>query len=184
MYKFLVLTILPLFVFAQSGILTNIIDGDSAVLKVDNKNIICHLGDLDALEMRVNKKLNQEMKTCKFSQEEFISAGMESFEYAKKILKIGTEYQYTVARLLPNQNPVCYLKIPKGLHVEIYPYFDQLMVSHGFALPYVIYSKDEHKKKLLKIAIEAKKQKKGLWKSHPELLNCLVKQRYSLKSLR
>lgn len=184
MYRFIIFMILPMLVFAKSGVLINIIDGDSAVLKVGDKNIVCQLGDLDALEMRLNKKLKQEMKTCKFSQKEFINAGIESFEYAKKILKIGTEYKYTVARLLPNKNPVCYLNIPKGLHVEIYPYFDQLMVSHGFALPYVIYSKDEHKKRLLKIAKEAKKQKKGLWKSYPELMNCLVKQRYSLRSLR
>ena len=58
MYKFLIIIIFPLFVFAKSAVLSNILDGDSAVFKDGDKNIICHLGDLDALEMRINKKLN------------------------------------------------------------------------------------------------------------------------------
>ena len=184
MYKFILIGLLPLFLFGKSGILTTIVDGDTAILKDGDKNLVCHLGDLDALEMRENSKLKREIKVCKYSKKEFINAGMDSFEYAKKILKIGQTYEYTIPRYLKNRNPVCYLKIPKGLHVEIYPHFDQLMVSKGFALPYVIFSTSEYKKLLLKIAIEAKKQKRGLWKNHSVLMDCLVKQRYSLRSLR
>jgi len=184
MYKFLIIIIFPLFVFAKSAVLSNILDGDSAVFKDGDKNIICHLGDLDALEMRINKKLEEEMKKCSFSKENFITAGQESFNHAQKLLKIGATYEYTVTRVLPNKNLVCSLKIPKGLHVEIHPYFDQLMVSDGFALPYVIYSSKEDKNTLLKIAKGAKVQEKGLWKTHPDLMQCLVEHRYSLRSLR
>lgn len=74
MYKIIITTILPLFLFAQSGVLTTIIDGDSAILKNGNKNTICHLGDLDALEMRVNKKLKREITKYNFLEKDFISA--------------------------------------------------------------------------------------------------------------
>ena len=176
--------LIPFFVYAKSGTLTHIIDGDGVVLKDGDTNVICHLDDLDALEMKINSKLQREMKQCKFSKEEFISAGKLSFEHAKTILKIGKKYEYTVPRYFPSKNPVCYLKIPKGLHVELYPHFDQLMVSHGYALPYVIHSTPKYTKMLLSIAKDAKKQKKGLWKTHPDLMKCLVENRYSLRSLR
>jgi len=176
--------ILPYLLFAKSATLTSIIDGDSVVLKDGKTNVVCHLGDLDALEVRVNSKLKREMRKCKFSKKEFLDAGLLSLNYAKSILKIGTKYEYTIERYFPNKNPVCHLKIPKGLHVELSPYFDKLMISSGFALPYVIYSEPKYSQTLLKLAKEAKKQKKGLWKSHFNLMKCLVEQRYSLRSLR
>jgi len=184
MYKSLILLMLPFLLYAKSGILVTIIDGDSVVLKDGNTNVICHLGDLDALEMRVNNKLKREMKQCKFSKEEFISAGTASFEHAKSILKVGSKYEYSIPRYLPNKNPICYFKLPKGLHVELYPHFDQLMVSRGYALPYVIHSTPKYTKMLLETAKEAKTYKKGLWKTHPDLIQCLVEHRYSLRSLR
>jgi len=184
MYKFLFIMLVPLFVCAKSGILTHIIDGDSVVLKDGVTNVVCHLGDLDTPEIRVNTKLKREMKQCQFSKNEFIGAGNLSLKHAKTILKIGKKYEYTIPRYLPSKNPVCYLKITKGLHIELHPHFDQLMVSHGYALPYIIHSTPKYTKMLLSITKEAKEQKKGLWKTHSDLMQCLVKHRYSLRSLR
>jgi len=69
------------------------------------------------------------------------------------------------------------------LHVEINPTFDEMMVSRGYALPYVINAKPQRAKLLLRVAKDAKEQKLGLWKEHHELMQCLVEHRYSLRSL-
>jgi len=184
MIKLLIILLTPLFIYAKSATLVKIVDGDSAILKDGKTRLMCQLGDLDTPELKLNNKLKREMKYCKFSKEKFISAGKLSFKEAKKILKVGQKYEYTIPRYFPNKNPVCYLKIPKGLHTELYPYFDKLMVSYGFALPYVIYSTPKQSKYLLRAAKEAKRYKKGLWKTHPKLMQCLVEHRYSLRSLR
>lgn len=184
MYKFFIILLLPIIVYAKNAILVSLTDGDTAIFKEGNQNIICHLGDLDAPEMITNNKLKKEMKECHFSEEEFISAGKASFEYAKSIIKINQKYEYTVTRYFANKNPVCTVKIPKGLHVELDPHFDTLMISRGFALPYVIYLDAKQQKLFLESAKEAKAQKRGLWKTHPQLMQCLINHRYSLRSLK
>jgi len=184
MYRFFIFFILPVFLLGESGVLVSLKDGDTAILKDGSKYVVCHLGDLDALEIVINAKLQKEMKQCSFSKDEFIKAGILSYDHAKTILKQGMKYEYTIPRYFPNKSPVCYLKIPKGVRVELYPYFDQIMVANGFALPYVIHSTSEYTKMLLKVAKIAKKQKLGLWKEHPKLMQCLVEHRYSLRSLR
>lgn len=184
MYKFLLVFISPLFLYAQSGVLLRINDGDTAIFKNADTNSVCHLGDIDALEILENDKLKMEMKECPFPKDIFIKAGQLSHDEAKSLLKIGQEYSYEITRYLPNKNPVCYVTLPKGLHVELYPQFDNLMVERGFALPYIIYSDAKKKEILLEYAKEAKIQKKGLWKDYPQLMQCLVEKRYSLRSLR
>ena len=74
--------------------------------------------------------------------------------------------------------------MPKGLHVEINPIFDEAMVSRGYALPYIVNAQPQRAKLLLRLAKDAKKQKLGLWKEHYDLMQCLVEHRYSLRSFR
>ncbi|WP_024954389.1 thermonuclease family protein [Sulfurospirillum arcachonense] len=184
MFKFLFFFIFPLFLYAKSGTLVRIVDADTIILKDGMEFTTCHMGDIDALESVVNKKLKKEIDECGFSKKEFLSAGSLSYEHAKTLLKLERKYDYKIVRYFSNKYPVCKLILPKGLHVELHPNFDEIMVERGFALPYIIHSDETAKKILLKVASEAKIQKRGLWKSHPHIMKCLVKHRYSLRSLR
>lgn len=184
MYKFIILICLPFFLFAQSGKLLHIVDGDTVVLSGKDGDVICHMGELDTPEILLNKKLKKEMKECSFSKEEFLKAGALSYAHAKSLLKVGTTYKYEILRLTRSKNPICKLFIPKGLHIEIRPTFDEMMIARGYGLPYVINAKEESVKLLLKVAKSAKEQKLGLWKEHHELMQCLVEHRYSLRSLK
>jgi len=183
MYKFIILISLPFFLLAQSGKLLYVVDGDTVVLSGKNGKVICHMGEIDTPEILLNKKLKKEMKECSFSKEEFLKVGSLSYSHAKSLLKIGVTYKYEVLGLTRSKNPICKLSIPKGLHIEIRPTFDEMMVARGYALPYVINAKEERVKLLLKVAKGAKEQKLGLWKEHHELMECLVKHRYSLRGL-
>ncbi|DAB32310.1 MAG TPA: hypothetical protein CFH79_04605, partial [Sulfurospirillum sp. UBA11407] len=71
-----------------------------------------------------------------------------------------------------------------GVQVMLHPTYSEVMVEQGYALPFVIYAEDKHKEKLLELAKDAKLEKRGLWKTHIQLMECLVSQRYSLRSLR
>ena len=184
MYKFIILLCLPFFLYAESGKLIYVVDGDTVVLETKNGNVTCHMGEIDTPEIILNSKLKTEMNECDFSKEEFIKAGKLSYSHAKTLLKVGEVYNYEVLRYTRNKSPICKLAVPKGLHIEINPTFDEMMVSRGYALPYIINAKLKRAKLLLKIAKEAKIQKLGLWKEHFELMQCLVEHRYSLRSLR
>jgi endonuclease YncB( thermonuclease family) len=175
---------LPYILLAGSGKLVYVVDGDTVVLETTKGNVTCHMGEIDTPETKVNSKLKKEMRECAFSQEEFLKAGKLAHNKAKSLLKVGTTYNYKVLGYTRNKNPICKLTLPKGLHVEIRPSFDEMMVSRGYALPYVINSTQHQSKLLLKIAKEAKHKKLGLWNEHYDLMQCLVEHRYSLRSLR
>ncbi len=141
-------------------------------------------GEIDTPEVKLNSKLKREMKKCAFSKEEFLKAGVLSHEYAKSLLKVGQVYNYEILGLTRSKNPICKLTLPKGLHVELRPTFGEVMVSKGYALPYIVNSSKKQSKLLLKVAKDAKSLKTGLWKNHSELMQCLIEHRYSLRSLR
>ena len=184
MYKFLGLLLLPFVLYAQSGKLVYIVDGDTVVLSDGGSKIVCHMGEIDTPERVVNSKLKREMSKCSFPQEKFIEAGESAYTYAKSLLKVGETYNYEVLGYTRKKNPICKFILPKGLHVEIRPAFDEIMVEKGYALPYVVHASKERKKLLLRVAKDAKIQKLGLWKENLELMNCLVSHRYSLRSLK
>jgi len=184
LYKIILLFFIPVVFYAQSGKLINIVDGDTIVLSTKGKNIICQMGEIDTPEIVLNSKLKREMKECNFSKDKFIKLGNISHNFAKSILKIGQTYEYYVYDYTRSKNPICKIKLPKGLRVEIRPTFDEIMVSEGYALPYVVKSKPDQLKLFLKIAKDAKQQKYGLWKENYDLMQCLVEHRYSLRTLR
>lgn len=183
MYKVFLILILPFILYAKSGVLLSVADGDTVVFKNGNTLDICNIAYIDTPEIKENKKLNLEMSQCNFPKADFLKAGKYSSDYAKTLFKVGKTYEYEVVREAKNKTHFCSVKLPKGLHIELNPSFDELMVSKGFALPYVIYASKEKKELFLKVAKDAKTRKIGLWKEYPDLMQCLIKHRYSLRSL-
>lgn len=183
MYKFFYL-IFPVFLLGASGKLVHVVDGDTLVFEKAKKRVVCQVAYIDALEDRLNKKLKKEIKECSFTKNEFLRLGKLSTKFVKSNLKIGTTYSYDIVGKTRSGNNVCKIKLPKALHVEINPYLEKLMISKGYALPFIINADEKTKEALLKRAKDAKKQNLGLWRENKELMQCLVEHRYSLRSLR
>lgn len=184
MYKLLIFLFLPFILYAKSAILVSIVDGDTVVLKDKSSLFVCNIAYTDSPEIKQNTKLILEMEKCNFPKEDFLKAGQLSYAYAQTLLIVGKKYEYEVFRATKNKTLMCLVKLPKGLHVELNPSLGELMLSKGFALPYVIYASKKKTKTFLKIAKEAKIRKLGLWSEYPELMQCLINHRYSLRSLR
>lgn len=183
--KKLFLLLLPLLVFGESGEFLRVVDGDTLLLKNEQGIVICQASFIDTPESKENEKFFKDMKSCKnISKEEALKAGEESKEFAKNLLKNITKLEYKITRVLANENPVCHISLPKGTQVLINPTFSEIMVEQGYALPFVIYADDIQSETLIKLAVEAKEEKRGLWKNHEEYLKCLIGKRYSLRSLR
>jgi endonuclease YncB( thermonuclease family) len=174
----------PIFLYAQSGVLLRVIDGDTFLFKTEEGFSICQASFIDAPEARENDKANKDLSKCSFAKEFGIEAGIAAKDFASQLLKISKTYQFEITRTLSNANPVCDIKVPKSTLPELHPTFSEVMIAQGYALPYVIYADSDKAQALINLAKAAKKQKRGLWKSHTELMQCLVSQRYSLRQLR
>lgn len=170
--------------YAQSGALLRVIDGDTLLFKAEDGFDICQASFIDAPEAIENTKLQQELALCKISKEYALEAGKISKLHVEEFLKKSIPYTFEVTRILANNNPVCDIKIPKGLQVNVHPSFSTYMVRQGYALPHIIHADEHTQKEFIAFAKEAKLQKRGLWKTHHDLLMCLIYQRYSLRELR
>lgn len=177
--------LLPLLLCAENAALLRVVDGDTLLLKNEEGFVICQLSFIDTPELLQNEKFDKDMKNCsQIEKEEALQAGEKSQNFAKSLLQEVKKVEYKITRILPNQNPVCQVSLPKGLDANINPTLSEIMVQQGYALPYVIYANKEQKQKFLELGLSAKKEKRGLWKLYPKLMCCLVQKRYSLRSLR
>jgi endonuclease YncB( thermonuclease family) len=177
--------LLPLLLYAKSATLLRVVDGDTLLLKDKDGFVICQLSFIDTPELLQNEKFAKDLKNClQIEKEESLQAGEEAQDFAKSLLKDVKKIEYKITRILPNQNPVCQVSLPKGLDANINPTLSEIMVQQGYALPYIIYANEEQKQKFLELGFSAKKEQRGLWKSYPKLMRCLVQKRYSLRSLR
>lgn len=184
MFKYILVCLVPFFLYAQSGVLLRVIDGDTLLLKTQEGFSICQASFIDAPEAIENDKLDRELRKCNISKEYALSGGEASKEFVNALLQKSTSYSFEITRVLPNQNPVCDIKLPKKTQPDLHPRFSEVLVENGFALPYIIHADEKREEDLLKLAKFAKKEKRGLWKTHHDLMMCLVYQRYSLRSLR
>lgn len=178
------LLFLPLLLCSENATLLRVIDGDTLLLKTQDEFRICQISYIDAPEMIENEKLSKDLSGCKVSKQNAIDAGLESKNFASTFLKKPQVIEFEITRVLENKNPVCDIKLPKGVHIELKPTYSEVMISQGYALPFVIYSDNKNKEKLLLLAKEAQKESRGLWRTQRELMMCLVQKRYSLRSLR
>lgn len=178
------LIFLPVLLLANEGVVTQVNDGDTAIFFNDGKYEVCHLGEIDAPEIETNEKLMEEQLLCGLPTKQMVEAGEESKNFAKNILKVGKRYTYEILWRWDNGNPTCKVNVPKGLSVELRETFATRMIEQGYALPFIIKAEEEKQEKFLKLALEAKKQNRGLWKSHREVMQCFVEHRYSLRALR
>lgn len=150
--------------FADVGMLTKIVDGDT----VHFGNTICRFAYVDTPESIKNNRLKNKLEKCpSVTVERMINAGKESKEYIEKKLENGKSYKYNI---VSNDNKhdrkVC----------EIYNNSSMInldLVKDGYAVPYYHYIPKDLKADFEKASKEAKRLNKGLYKTNPTAINCI-----------
>lgn len=183
-FKYFILICLPLVLMGANAKLITLVDGDTAVFEYNGKEFSCHLGDMDSPEHKFNNKLKKELEQCHIDKKSALSAGEKSYKFAKTLLHVKKSYTYEIKKYFPNKYPICTINLPKGLNIELRPKFGEVMITQGYALPYIIGLDPTRKSILLKMAKSAKSERRGLWKEHANFMQCLINNRYSLKELR
>lgn len=164
MKKLLIIFLFVSSSFCDIGKLTKIVDGDT----VHFGNTICRLAYIDTPESRKNNRLENKLEKCNgVTVESMISAGKESKKYIEESLTIGKSYKYNITSVdVKNNRKVC----------EIYVNSEMLnlnIVYNGFAVPYNTYIPNNLKDEFSKASKEAKRLKKGLYKTNLAAINCI-----------
>ena len=149
--------------FADVGMLTKIVDGDT----VHFGNTICRLAYVDTPESRKNNRLENKLEKCSgVTVETMINAGKESKSYIEENLIKGKSYKYNIISSDRYERKVC----------EIYNNSSMInleLVKDGYAVPYYQYIPKNLKADFEKASKEAKRLKKGLYKTNPTAINCI-----------
>ncbi len=149
--------------FADVGMLTKIVDGDT----VHFGNTICRLAYIDTPESRKNNRLENKLEKCNgVTVETMINAGKDSKAYMEENLKKGKSYKYNIISSDKYDRKVC----------EIYNNSSMInleLVKDGYAVPYYHYIPKDLKADFEKASKEAKRLNKGLYKTNPTAINCI-----------
>lgn len=161
--KLLITSLIFSYSLSDVGMLTKIVDGDT----VHFGNTICRFAYVDTPESRKNNRLANKLEKCNgVTVESMINAGKESKQYIEETLIKGKTYKYNVISIDRYDRKVC----------EIYNNSEMLnlkIVEDGYAVPYDTYIPKNLKAEFSKASKEAKRLKKGLYKSNPSAINCI-----------
>lgn len=174
--KFLSILFLPLLLWAQSGKLLHVIDGDTLLFLVDNKKVLCQLAYVDAPESHTSEFLTKQSKQCAVPEEKIMSAGKIAKEYLASLVKEGNSYTINIVEDNEGIWATCVVPIPKGVHISINPTLNQLLLEQGYGVTYKRYEKEILPIKLREDASLAQKEKRGLWKRFDDVMECLKKR--------
>jgi len=159
-------TLITINLNADVGILTKISDGDTIRFGKD----ICRLANIDTPESSENPRLEKILKKCNTPKKEILDAGKKSSNHLSSYLKVGEEYKYTVINNNDGKGrKVCLINLSNNETVNL------KMVEDGYAYPY-FYFIPSYMKKRYKDALDyAQENKKGLFKTHSNVMECLKK---------
>jgi len=166
--------LLPLLAWGLEGALVQIVDGDTVVLKdTKGSQTICQLGFLDAPEDRANDRLMAQATRCNLPQSSFMQAGQEATAFIKATLVLGETYTYELLSPKNNSWAHCLIHIPKAAHAQLHPTINGVMLDQGFGAFFPLGKQSPHANEMEKFAKAAHKEVRGLWKTHPRIMECL-----------
>lgn len=141
-----------------------VIDGDTIYFKNNNREIKCRLAFVDTPESFNNGKSESDLKKClNIGKTEMSQAGKLATQYTKKVLKKGEKHKINIIGSDKYGRSIC-----------IIDDFNLTLIEEGYAVPFYKYI-PKTKVRDFDVAIKkAKINKKGLWKSHPEVMRCLT----------
>ena len=141
-------------------------DGDTFRFTGEN----CRLYGIDTPESKINNRLIKKLKNCKnISEKEMLATGKMASRYAKRQFAGAAHYQVFVHSKGRYGRSICSVRQSNGLDYSLEA------VKNGYAVPYFYYLKPNEKITYKMAMYEAKLGKKGIWKEHPEVMECLLK---------
>jgi endonuclease YncB( thermonuclease family) len=101
-----------------------------------------------------------------------INAGKEASDFTVSQLQLGMSYAYQVVDIDKYGRSVCLIELNRDNNLNL------SIVNAGFAVPYKRYIPDNTiKLKYIKALRDAKQNNLGLWKSHPNIMECMEESR-------
>jgi endonuclease YncB( thermonuclease family) len=95
--KLLIFLVLPFVLFADTGTLVKVVDGDTLHFKTNNKVVKCRIQHIDTPESSNNDKNQRDLSHCSgATAKDMSSAGESATRAAKRLLTINKEYEYDV----------------------------------------------------------------------------------------
>ncbi len=166
LYVSLLISIVPLTLLSDIGLLTKVVDGDTVYFK----DIKCRLAYIDTPESKHNDKAERDVSKCTgIIVDTEVEAGEASAKYTATLLQLGNTYKYDVIDIDRYDRKVCVIEA-NGANVNL------AIVSGGYAVPYRKYIKDPSLAKLYDRAeSDAKRNRSGLWRSHAPVMECMDK---------
>lgn len=167
-FKKLIFLALATTVFAESGTLTKVVDGDTVYFSNGNK---CRLAYIDTPESSFNAKAKRDASKCEgVTVGAIVDAGKASSSMLKSIVKIGKSYQYDVVDIDKYGRSVCIIK--NDTHGTL----NEEMVSSGFAVPFSRYILNRNDQQLYFNALRsAKRTNAGIWSRNHPVMQCMEK---------
>lgn len=167
----IVLVMSPFLLFADVGILTKIVDGDTLYFKTHNKKVKCRIEYIDTPESINNKKNKRDISNCRgITAKDMTSAGKSATRHAKRLLTLKKQYSYSVNGKDRYGRSICVVNLDDST-------FNEQMILNGYAVPYRQYMNLSELKHYNFLLSEAQVLQKGLWKDRRESIECLDKAR-------
>lgn len=170
--KLLIFLVLPFVLFADTGTLVKVVDGDTLHFKTNNKIVKCRMQYIDTPESSDNTKNERDIKNCKgVSAKDMTSAGKSATRAAERLLTLEKEYSYEVNGKDRYGRSICVVKL------ESEKTFNEQMILNGYAVPYRQYMNQSEIRHYNTSLEKAKNEQVGLWKDRQNTIECLNKTR-------
>ncbi|MBU0744602.1 MAG: thermonuclease family protein [Gammaproteobacteria bacterium] len=169
--KLLIFLVLPFVLFADTGTLVKVVDGDTLHFKTNNKVVKCRIQHIDTPESSNNDKNQRDLSHCSgATAKDMSSAGESATRAAKRLLTINKEYEYDVNGKDRYGRSICIVKLGDST-------FNEQMILDGYAVPYRQYMSPSEIRHYNSLLDKAKSGRVGLWGDRQNSMECLDEAR-------
>ena len=173
MKKIVLGLVAPLLLWAETGKLVQIVDGDTMVFSFKNKKTVCQIAYVDMPEIHNNPRVKTQSKRCKIGEKHIIDAGKKATQYLHSVVHVGQPYEVDILERDQRGWARCIVHIPKGLHVSLHPTINGLMIEQGYGVTYRLTSYEKLPNAIEETMDLVQKTKRGLWKDDSDVMECL-----------
>ena len=164
----LALLLLSPLLLADVGALKKVVDGDTLHFRSNGKTVKCRIAYIDTPESHFNERAKREARRCSgIVPGRMVEAGKAATRHARSLVSVGKSYRYDVTGYDRYGRSICVVRLPGG---ETY---NERIVKDGYAVPFWKYIPLLSQRKFYLLEREAASGRRGLWRSHPEVMRCL-----------
>ena len=165
-------SLLPAFIRAQQRHVATILkvsDGDTVWALMNGEKVKLRLIGIDTPEKFSSKKLKREAAECQVSPGYIKNLGQMATAYAKRLLHKGQKVKVVIYGYGYYGRALAMIYLPDGTC------YNERIVRDGYAC---VYERSEElpeqiMEKLLSLEEQARRERKGLWRTHYRVMECL-----------